>query len=94
MALFEHLKKLFGDKAMTADEFEAAYKAQESSKDGVKLANLTEGGVCQRPKVQGQGGGTGGRAADHHRPAGHGQEVRRRGRGEAENSGRDCAEEI
>jgi hypothetical protein len=46
----EYLKKLFGDKTMTFEEFETAYKAQESAKDGVKLANLTEGGYVDKQK--------------------------------------------
>ncbi len=48
----EFLKKLFGDSAMTYDEFKAAYDAQESAKDGVKLANLTEGGYVSQQKFR------------------------------------------
>ena len=50
--MLEYLKKLFGDKAVTFDEFEANYKAQESAKDGVKLANLTEGGYVDKQKFE------------------------------------------
>jgi len=48
----EFLKKLFGDKAMTYDEFKKAYDAQESAKDGVKLANLTDGGYVSQQKFR------------------------------------------
>lgn len=48
----EYLKKLFGDKTMTFEEFETAYKAQESARDGVKLANLTEGGYVDKQKFE------------------------------------------
>lgn len=46
----DFLKKLFGDKAVTFEEFETAYKAQESAKDGVKLVNLTAGGYVDKEK--------------------------------------------
>ncbi|HWQ98918.1 MAG TPA: phage scaffolding protein [Clostridia bacterium] len=46
----EFLKKLFGDKAMTFEEFETAYKGQESAKDGIKLANLAGGGYVDKEK--------------------------------------------
>ena len=46
----EFLKKLFGEKAVTFEEFETAYKAQESAKDGVKVINLTEGGYVDKQK--------------------------------------------
>lgn len=44
----EFLKKLFGEKPMTYEEFETAYKAQE--KDGVKLVNLADGGYVDKQK--------------------------------------------
>lgn len=46
----EFLKKLFGDKAVTFEEFETAYKSQESAKDGVKLVNLAAGGYVDKEK--------------------------------------------
>ncbi len=48
----EFLKKLFGEKPMTFEEFETAYKAQESAKDGVKIVNLTEGGYVDKSKFE------------------------------------------
>ena len=48
----EFLKKIFGDKPLTFEEFETAYKAQESAKDGVKLVNLTEGGYVSAQKFK------------------------------------------
>lgn len=50
----EFLKKIFGEKPMTFDEFETAYKAQESAKDGIKLVNLTEGGYVDKGKFDGK----------------------------------------
>jgi len=44
----EFLKKLFGEKAVTFEEFETAYKAQE--KDGVKIVNLADGGYVDKQK--------------------------------------------
>lgn len=46
----EFLKKIFGDGPKTYEEFETAYKAQETAKDGVKIVNLTEGGYVGKDK--------------------------------------------
>lgn len=48
----EFLKKLFGEKPLTYDEFKQAYDAQESTKDGVKIANLTDGGYISLQKFR------------------------------------------
>lgn len=48
----EFLKKLFGDKAVTYEEFETAYKAQESAKDGIKVVNLAAGGYVDKEKFE------------------------------------------
>lgn len=48
----EFLKKLFGDKTMTYDEFKKTYDAQENAKDGVRLVNLTEGGYISQQKFR------------------------------------------
>jgi len=48
----EYLKKLFGEKPLTYDEFKQAYDAQESAKDGVKIANLTDGGYISLQKFR------------------------------------------
>ena len=46
----EFLRKLFGEKAMTFDEFKTAYDAQKGAKGGVNLANLTDGGYVSAQK--------------------------------------------
>jgi len=46
----EFLKKIFGEKPMTFDEFETAYRAQEAAQGGVKIVNLTEGGYVSKDK--------------------------------------------
>jgi len=48
----EYLKKLFGEKPLTYDEFKLVYDAQESTKDGVKIANLTDGGYISLQKFR------------------------------------------
>lgn len=50
----EYLKKLFEDKALTYDEFKKSYDAQE--KDGVKIANLTEGNYVSLEKFKAKEG--------------------------------------
>jgi len=48
----EYLKKMFGEKPLTYDEFKLVYDAQESAKDGVKIANLTDGGYISLQKFR------------------------------------------
>jgi len=48
----EYLKKLFGENPLTYDEFKLVYDAQESVKEGVKIANLTDGGYVSLQKFK------------------------------------------
>ena len=48
----EYLKKLFGENPLTYDEFKLVYDAQESGKECVKIANLTDGGYVSLQKFK------------------------------------------